>query len=53
MSLRKSSLSKDLKEVGRQPYGYLQDIWSQGTARAKVLSQRPDCIVGGRTKKPV
>lgn len=51
MSLRKSSLCKYLKEVGRQPSG-LEDIWSEGTARVKVLSQRPDCIVGGRTKRP-
>ena len=46
-------MSKDLKEVGSQPCGPLEDIWSEGTASAVVLVQRPDYIVGGGTKRPV
>ena len=37
MLLRKSSISKDLKEVGSQLYGYQEDIWSERTVNAKVL----------------
>lgn len=41
----------DLKVVGSQPCGYQEDIWSEGTVSAEVLSQRPGSIAGGRMRR--
>ena len=52
-SLRKSILSKDLKEVGNQPCGFLVDTQQEGTAGSKSLCQKPGCVIEGRAERAV